>query len=96
MEQAKQNVEKYYQVLGITEYMNMTLDVLEAKMPEYFENAKFVYNNEVRKYQWKNNYKLPVSNEVKDILKHNFTNEIEFYEFCKQRLHIQHHQLSNF
>ena len=75
--------------------MNMTLDVLEATMPEYFENAKLVYNKnkEVKKFQWKNNYKLPVSDEVMNILKKNFTHEIEFYEFCKQRLQVQHDQL---
>ena len=93
MEQAKKNVEKYYNVVGVTEYMNVTLDVLEAKMPEYFQNAKIVYNDEVKTYQWRNNYKLPVSDEVKHILRRNFTNEIEFYEFCKQRLHLQYNQL---
>ena len=75
--------------------MNMTLDVLEFKMPEYFNNAKDIYNMEVKRYQWKNNYKLPVSVEVENILKRNFTNEIEFYNFCKQRLHVQYQQLSN-
>ena len=96
MRQAKQNVEKYYQVIGVTEKMNMTLDVLESKMPEYFENAKFVYHNDVMKYQWKNNYKPQVSDQVINILKRNFTNEIEFYEFCKQRLQIQYNQIHHY
>ena len=30
-----------------------------------------------------------VSEEVKDIVRKNFTREIEFYEFCKQRLLVQ-------
>lgn len=38
----------------------------------------------------KNNFKPPVSEEVKDIVRRNFTKEIEFYNFCKQRLHKQY------
>lgn len=42
----------------------------------------------------KNMYKPPVSEHVKNILRQNFTKEIEFYEFCKQRLHMQHAALN--
>lgn len=38
----------------------------------------------------RNIYKPHVSEHVKDILRKNFTHEIEFYEFCKQRLHMQY------
>ena len=38
----------------------------------------------------RNIYKPPVSQHVKNILRKNFTNEIDFYEFCKQRLHKQY------
>lgn len=38
----------------------------------------------------KNNFKPPVSEHVKDIVRRNFTNEIEFYQFCRQRLHKQY------
>jgi len=38
----------------------------------------------------RNLYKPPVSDTVKNILRKNFTREIEFYEFCKQRLHKQY------
>ena len=30
-----------------------------------------------------------VSEEVKDIVRQNFTREIEFYDFCKKRLLVQ-------
>ena len=92
---AKQNVEKYYPVVGITENMNMSLKVLEKKMPEYFEGGWDAYfnNEEVKKKRWKNNFKLPVSEEVRNILKRNMSYEIEFYEFCKQRLQSQYDQL---
>jgi len=38
----------------------------------------------------KNSFKPPVSEEVKDIVRKNFTREIEFYQFCRQRLHKQY------
>lgn len=38
----------------------------------------------------KNSFKPSVSEHVKDIVRQNFTREIEFYEFCRQRLHKQY------
>ena len=38
----------------------------------------------------RNIYKPPVSEEVKMTVRQNFTREIEFFEFCKQRLHKQY------
>lgn len=35
-------------------------------------------------------YKPPVSEEAKNILRKNLTNEIEFYQFCMQRLYRQY------
>lgn len=37
----------------------------------------------------KNIYKPPVSEEIKEIVRRNFTREIEFYQFCRQKLHKQ-------
>jgi hypothetical protein len=37
----------------------------------------------------RNSFKPPVSEEVKEIVRRNFTREIEFYHFCRQRLHRQ-------
>ena len=92
---AKANIEKYYPVVGITENMNMTLQVLEHKMPEYFLGATEMYNAdpEVQKYRHKNYQKNFVSDEVKAMVRANFTNEIELYDFCKQRLKIQYENL---
>ena len=65
--------------------------VLEDRMPEYFKNAAEVYHgdSEVKRFRMKNAYKLPVSDKVMKIVRANFTHEIEFYEFCKQRLKNQ-------
>lgn len=36
-----------------------------------------------------NAFKPTVSETVKDIVRKNFTREIEFYQFCRQRLYRQ-------
>ena len=38
----------------------------------------------------RNIYKPPVDEDVKDIVRKNFTRELEFFDFCKQRLHKQY------
>ena len=38
----------------------------------------------------KNIYKPKVDEKVKDVVRKNFTRELEFYEFCKQRLYMQY------
>ena len=35
LQMAKENVEKYYPVVGVMEYMNKTLKVLEDKLPDF-------------------------------------------------------------
>ncbi|XP_043210401.1 heparan sulfate 2-O-sulfotransferase pipe-like [Amphibalanus amphitrite] len=91
MQKAKRNVEKYYAVVGVLEEMNKTLTVLEHYIPRFFAGASDIYQEEKRLSNVnKNSYKPPVAEYVKDIVRKNFTHEIEFYEFCKQRLHQQY------
>ncbi|KAF0296222.1 Heparan sulfate 2-O-sulfotransferase pipe [Amphibalanus amphitrite] len=84
MQKAKRNVEKYYAVVGVLEEMNKTLTVLEHYIPRFFAGASDIYQEEKRLSNVnKNSYKPPVAEYVKDIVRKNFTHEIEFYEFCK-------------
>ena len=57
-------------------------------MPEYFEGASDIYYNdaEVMGWRFKNKYKFPVSEKVKNIVRANFT--------LKQRLQDQYDQIS--
>lgn len=41
----------------------------------------------------RNAFKPPVSEYVKEIVRRNFSREVEFYEFCKNRLHKQYRAL---
>jgi hypothetical protein len=88
---AKSNVEKYYSVVGILEKWNESLEVMEHYIPRFFKNAGKTYHHYMKdKPRNKNNIKQKVSKEIKNQIGVNFTVEIEFYEFCKQRFYKQY------
>ncbi|KAF2901601.1 hypothetical protein ILUMI_04588 [Ignelater luminosus] len=91
LQKAKMAVEQHYAVVGVLEDLNSTLTVLEHYVPRFFKGAFEVYWDEISRYNTinRNTFKPPVSEEVKEIVRRNFTKEIEFYQFCKQRLHKQ-------
>ena len=91
LERAKFAVETQYSVVGVLEDLNTTLAVFEKYIPRFFAGATEIYYNEIRSLDKinKNLFKPPVSEEVKNLVRQNFTREIEFYNFCKQRLHKQ-------
>ncbi|XP_020709058.1 heparan sulfate 2-O-sulfotransferase pipe isoform X2 [Athalia rosae] len=91
LERAKLAVEKHYAVVGVLEDINSTLTVLENYIPKFFRGATDVYWDEVNSFTKinRNFFKPPVSEEIKDLVRKNFTREIEFYQFCRQRLHRQ-------
>merc|ERR1712106_420328 len=92
MRKAKENVEKHYAVVGVLEELNKTLTVLEHYVPRFFKGAKDVYWNEIQKFSKinRNIYKPTTAEATKDIVRKNFTRELEFFDFCKQRLHKQY------
>ncbi|KAG5669719.1 hypothetical protein PVAND_000014 [Polypedilum vanderplanki] len=91
LERAKNVVETQYSVVGVLEDMNTTLTVLEKYIPRFFAGATEIYYNEIKNFNKinKNNFKPPVSEEIKDIVRQNFSREIEFFKYCKQRLNTQ-------
>merc|ERR1719220_485282 len=92
MRRAMHNVEQHYAVVGVLEDLNKTLTVLEHYVPRFFKGALNTYWNEVHMFSKinRNIYKPPVSEATKEMVRRNFTHEIEFFEFCKQRLHKQY------
>ena len=90
LEIAKSNVNKYYSVVGITENIKDTLRVMEDKLPEFFSGS---YNLYLEKHKSlthnRNKFKPFVSELTKKLLRSNFTHEIEFYNFCKEKLKNQ-------
>ena len=96
LQRALANVETFYPVIGITENINVTLAVLEEKLPQFFSGATETYyeNADVQLNSNVNFEKQPVSREIILSLEKNFTYEIEFYNFCKQRLVNQFQQIT--
>ncbi|XP_053606260.1 heparan sulfate 2-O-sulfotransferase pipe [Plodia interpunctella] len=91
LQRAKRVVEQDYAVVGVLEDMNATLLALEKYIPRFFRGATQLYWEELSTFNRinRNAFKPPVSEAVKQLVRANFTREIEFYEFCKQRLHLQ-------
>ena len=91
MEAAMINVDKHFVVVGILEMWDETLEVLEHKLPFFFKGARDVYNKKIKEVRRmaQNFHKGFVSNEIKEIVRRNFTREMEFYDFCKKRLQLQ-------
>ena len=89
-EKAKSNVENEYSVVGILEDLETTLTVFEQYIPRFFAGAVELYkeNNALLKNANRNS-RPQVSQEVKDMLRENFSYEYKFYEFCKKRLYTQ-------
>ncbi|XP_022246863.1 uronyl 2-sulfotransferase-like isoform X2 [Limulus polyphemus] len=64
--QAKQNIQRFYPVVGVLEDMNTTLIVLENTLPRFFRGAfKLYHNTEIRRNQ--NTRKKEVAEEIKDV-----------------------------
>ena len=74
--------------------MNQTLAVMEAKLPQYFSGASDLYfkDKEINHF-YSNKFKPSVSEDIKEMLRANFTYELKFYEFCKERLQTQFNML---
>ncbi|XP_063235466.1 heparan sulfate 2-O-sulfotransferase pipe [Bacillus rossius redtenbacheri] len=91
LQRAKRAVERHYAVVGVLEDLNSTLTVLEHYVPRFFSGASQVFWGEVDRFSRinRNLFKPPVSEHVKELVSKNFTREIEFYQFCRQRLHRQ-------
>jgi len=91
LRKAKDNVEKHYAVVGVLEDFNKTLSVLEHYIPTIFKGSLNIYWETLKGQRFvQNSYKKPLDKTIRDVLQPNFTREIEFYEFCKQRLNRQY------
>ena len=93
LDKAKEIVEKTYSVVGVLEDLDSTFKALEAFVPKFFRNARELFNENIHNltltHANQNPFKKPMKNETRDFLQSKFSVEIEFYEFCKQRLYNQ-------
>ena len=92
LEIAKTHVEKYFAVVGIMERWQESLKLFENYIPAYFKDARKIYNGRYKRNKDninKNNFKYYVPEYIKNVIAKNFTKELEFYDFCKQRFQKQ-------
>jgi len=108
---AQENVERSFPVVGFLEDLAITFKVLEAAVPEFFEEITNVYQVELKSETVKigtiivmviagprtnkNGKKKNASNTAKRLLGTNLTVEYDFYHFVKQRLYTQYNQIYN-
>ena len=90
LEITKSNVERYYAVVGVLEKWQDTLKVLEHYVPLFFKDVRKVYKTMLKEQPVnQNTHKPKTPLAIKERIKVNFTTEIEFFNFCKQRLQRQ-------
>ena len=102
LEEAKVVVERSYPVVAVLELWEESLQVLEHVLPHFFTGATQMYAKKKKEVSWssdqtvillfqirgmsQNFHKGAVSEEIKALVRKNFSMEIEFYEFTKKRL----------
>ena len=95
---AKWNVEKYYSVVGVMEEEELSLKLFEKYLPRFFARIfEFYFNEDENHVQ--DGHRVantnPLSKPCTNFTRQNlllspvFTLEYEFYDFIKQRLHMQ-------
>ncbi|XP_076030227.1 uronyl 2-sulfotransferase homolog pip-like [Oratosquilla oratoria] len=88
---AKQVVSQAYSVVGLVADMDTSFALMETLIPRFMTNATRAYGK-LKKHEQavnKNRSKPVVSKEIKDILRDRMSQDIEFYQFLKQRLYRQ-------
>ena len=87
-----QNVESSHAVVGVTEEMTKSLEVLEKVLPRYFTGALDIYHDSRKNVTVNINQFKPRHDKqfVRQTLEKMLVRELDFYHYCKQRLHRQH------
>ena len=86
LNRAKQNVVKYYGVVGLIEEYLPFLEVLSCVFPQYFKGADKMYRKS-HEHAYKTKHKDKISPQNKMKLKTAMKYEYDFYDFIKQRFH---------
>ena len=88
-------MDKHFAVVGVLEDWDKSLQVLEHFVPRYFQGSTELFaTGKVEKVVNKNLFKPKTSALVREMIAKNITREIEFYNYCKQRLHKQYLSIS--
>ncbi|KAK7065405.1 hypothetical protein SK128_005480 [Halocaridina rubra] len=89
------NVERSYAVVGVLEELPLTVNVLENYLPKFFKGFSSIFANTSAVQLNKGYYKPETSEYIKKKLRVLMKEEMEFYNYIKQRLHAQANALKN-
>merc|ERR1712032_1121270 len=89
MMSAMANVEEHYVVVGVAELWQESLEVLEHFLPQFFLGAVNFDHARGSKKVNSNHWKPFVTEEIRSIVAQSNSREIEFYNFCVERLKRQ-------
>ncbi|KAG1714062.1 Heparan sulfate 2-O-sulfotransferase pipe [Nymphon striatum] len=98
LQRAKYVAEKEYAIIGVLEEFNITLQLMEYFLPEYFRGALKIQTEDRRNAKSHMVDRSKVEDkltEIKSELRKNLTLEYEFYYFVKQRLFWQYDIMKN-
>ena len=85
---AKQNVMKYYRVVGLTEDIESFFKLLEIYYPDMFRDAVNIYRNQPSRNVDSKKKDHELTQDTIQRLKFELHLEYKFYEFIKQRFYI--------
>lgn len=92
---AKDNFQRHYAVVGVTEHFAKSVKVLQELLPRYFQGSLQLLSEDPDLLQInRNQFRPKVKQRIRDQITANFTLEIDFYNFAKQRLFKQYISLS--
>lgn len=97
LNRAKQNVNKYYAIVGYVEEIDKFYELLEKTMPQYFDGLEKLYveNKEYLKHTTSNTHTKVLSQTSRDFIKSRMGYEYDFYYFVKRKLQKQYSMLSS-
>lgn len=91
LKMAKDNFQRHYVVVGVTEHFDKSIQVLEELLPKYFKGARKLLSEDAELLQVnRNQFRPKVKQQICDQITANFSLEIDFYHFAKQRLFKQY------
>ncbi|XP_043494605.1 uronyl 2-sulfotransferase-like [Polistes fuscatus] len=86
LKRAKANVVRWYPVVGLLDYMEETLHVLQKEFPYFFIGSLRIYNKLRPKENYPSKRSINLKARAKKVLEEVMADEVEFYKWLKFRL----------
>ena len=93
---AKANIERFYAFVGLLEYVESSLELLEHVYPPLFTGITDIYRNRIKGRRMKvtpDKHRAGISNETRAVLLQLLKPEYELYEFVRQRFVNQYRKI---